>query len=135
MKITLKTQGHSQFIDITDKIQTFVKDNNINNGIVFIFSLGSTAGLTTMEFEPGVQKDIKSVLEKIIPENYDWQHHQRWGDKNGAAHIKAALLKPSLFIPFENKQLCLGTWQQIVFMDFDNRPRTRTLILKIIPST
>lgn len=134
MKFSIKTKGHYDFIDITDKVISFVEKSNIKDGIVVIFIPGSTVGLTLLEHEEGLIQDLKEVFEKIAPENKDYFHHKKWGDRNGAAHIKSALIKPSLSIPIEDNKLCLGTWQNIIVIDFDERPREREIIIKIINS-
>ena len=104
----------------------------MENGLAHLFVIGSTAAITTIEYEKGLLKDIRNILEKIAPEEIDYEHNKAWGDDNGYAHIRASLIKPDLSIPIENGELILGTWQQIVLIDFDNRPRTRKIILKII---
>lgn len=132
MRLKIQTKGHYDFIDITNQVALLVEQSKIKDGIVNIFIPGSTAAITTIEYEQGVIEDLKEVLEKIAPENYDYKHHLKWGDYNGAAHIKSALIKTSLTVPIENGKLQLGTWQQIVLIDFDERPRTREIIVKII---
>ena len=132
MRFTINTQGHYDFIDITDRVQAIVEKSKIKEGIAIIFVPGSTAALTTMEYEEGIKTDLKMVLEKIAPENADYQHHKKWGDRNGAAHIKSALIGTDLVVPIEEGKLQLGTWQQIVLIDFDERPREREIIVKII---
>ncbi len=132
MEVTIKTKGNYDFIDITAQVAEAVEASNINSGVAVVFVVGSTAALTTMEYESGVLADLTQVLEKLAPTDYDWQHHLKWGDSNGAAHIKAALIGPDLSIPIENGQLSLGTWQQIVLIDFDEKPRQRKVIIKIL---
>lgn len=134
MKFSIKTKGHYDFIDISDKVFSFVEQSGVRNGVAIIFVSGSTAALTILEYEEGIIQDLKNVFEKLAPENEDYQHHKKWGDKNGAAHIKSALLKPTLSIPIENGKLCLGTWQQITVIDFDERPREREITVQIIES-
>jgi len=131
-KIYLKTQGHTDFLNITEEVQDIVSKAQCQEGIIFLFAKGSTCALTTMEWEEGIKKDVKSVLEKIAPEDFDWQHHKKWGDHNGAAHIRSALMGPDLFIPFEKGKLTLGAWQSVVFIDFDEKPREREIEVKII---
>ena len=131
MQFAVQTKGHYDFVDITPQVEEMVSGSGIENGAALVFAVGSTVAITTMEFEEGIQADIKSVLEKIAPENYAWQHHQRWGDKNGAAHIKSALIGTDLTVPVEKGHLALGAWQQIVLIDFDERPRTRRVIVKV----
>ena len=133
MRFKVKTKGHCDFVDITEKVRECVKAQGIKEGICLIFVAGSTVAITTMEYEEGVKKDISSVLEKYIPENYPWKHHLKWGDRNGAAHIRSALIKPSLVVPVEEGDLVLGTWQQIVLIDFDEREREREVIVKTVP--
>jgi len=132
MKFSVETKGHYDFIDITQKVEDAVKQSGVKQGMVLIFTKGSTVALTTMEYEEGIIKDLKNVFEKIAPENADYQHHLKWGDHNGAAHIKSAMLKTSLTIPVEQGKLYLGTWQQIVLIDFDEKPREREILVKII---
>lgn len=132
MRFKVKTQGHADFIDITAEVQNVVTQSGIKDGVVLIFVPGSTAAITTIEYEAGVIQDLVNVLEKVAPEDFDYLHHQKWGDHNGAAHIKAALIGPDLTVPLENGELILGSWQQIVLIDFDERPRQREIIIKII---
>jgi len=132
IQITVKTKGHYDFVNITDKVQACLQSANIKSGVVALFVSGSTAALTTIEYEDGVINDLKDVLEKIAPENYNYKHHQKWGDHNGAAHIKSAIIGPDLTVSITNGKMDLGTWQQIVIIDFDEKPRTRRIITKII---
>lgn len=132
MKFRVKTKGHYDVIDITDKVQRMVDDSGVINGVVVIFVPGSTAAMTTIEYESGVIQDFINVLEKIAPEDFDYVHHSRWGDRNGGAHIKAALIGPDLNIPIEDGKLVLGTWQQVVLIDFDERPREREVMIKVM---
>jgi secondary thiamine-phosphate synthase enzyme len=131
-KLSISTNGHYDFIDITREVAKIVKKSDVLDGVAIIFVSGSTAAITTMEYESGIIEDLKSVFEKIAPEAADYKHHQRWGDHNGAAHIKAALIGPDLTVPIENKELQLGTWQQIVLIDFDEKPREREVMVKVI---
>jgi len=130
-KFKISTKGHYDFIDITSRVEEIVQSSSVKDGIVLVFVKGSTAALTIMEYEQGITEDIKEVLEKIAPENADYKHHLKWGDRNGAAHIKAALIGPDLTIPLEQGKLQLGTWQQIVLIDFDEKPREREIIVKV----
>ena len=130
--LVLKTKGNADIIDITDKVQKQVEDSNLKEGQVTLFVPGSTGSLTTMEFEPNLAKDFKEAFERIAPKNMEYAHHATWGDYNGHSHIRASLLGPSLTVPFKEKKLTLGTWQQIVFIDFDTSSRTRKLSLQII---
>jgi secondary thiamine-phosphate synthase enzyme len=131
-EFSIKTKGFNDIIDITPKVEECVKKSEIKEGTVLIFVPGSTVGLTTLEYEEGLIKDLKQTLEKIAPQNQEYEHNKRWGDGNGFSHIRSALLPPSLTIPIQNSQLTLGTWQQIVLIDFDNRPRERKVIVKVI---
>ena len=131
-KITVKTKGNDDILDVTDRVQQIISHSKTKQGIATIFVTGSTASVTTIEFEPGLQKDFPEALEKIAPRNKDYKHHQTWHDDNGSSHVKASLIGPSLTIPFENSKLTLGTWQQIVLIDHDTRPRDREMIIQII---
>lgn len=132
MKFTLSTKGFTDIIDITDKVSKIVRDSKVKEGICLISSPGSTAGITTIEYEEGLIEDLKRALEIVAPMNEDYEHCKKWGDCNGYAHIRSALIKPFLAVPVEGGKLALGTWQQIVFLDFDNRPREREIIVKVI---
>jgi secondary thiamine-phosphate synthase enzyme len=132
-EITVKTQGNCEVIDITEQVGGAVARSDIRDGAVTVFNIGSTAGITTTEFEPGLANyDIKAAFEKIAPENARYEHEQTWHDDNGHAHVRASLLGPSLSVPIVAGRLTLGTWQQIILVDFDTRPRTRTIICQII---
>ena len=130
--IKLKSKGETDIIDITDKVSAYVEASSLKDGVVTIFVPGSTAGLTTIEYEPGLLKDLPDVFEVIAPRRGEYHHNLRWHDGNGFSHVRAALLGPSLSVPFSNKRLHLGTWQQIVFIDFDNRPRSREIVVQIV---
>ncbi len=130
--IALNTKGFTDVIDITGRVTKVVGQTAIQKGLVTIFCSGSTGGITTIEFESGVINDLKKAIEKIIPSNIFYEHDKRWGDGNGFSHVRAALMKPSLTIPLIKGKLALGTWQQIVFMDFDNRHRNRKIVVQII---
>lgn len=131
-ELQLRTRGGYDAQDITARIAAAVQESKLKNGIVTIFCPGSTGGLTTIEYEPGVVADLKQVLDEITPPDRDYRHHARWHDDNGHSHIRAALIGPSLTVPFVGGALTLGTWQQIVFCDFDTSPRTRTLVAQIL---
>lgn len=131
-KISLQSQGQCDIIDITPQVEREVSAAGINSGTVTLFVTGSTAGLTTVEFEPGLIADFKAMWEKIIPRDIGYDHDRRWGDGNGYSHVRAALLGCSLVVPFNDRKLSLGTWQQIVLVDFDNRPRSREVVLQVI---
>ncbi len=130
--LQIKTKGHYDFIDLTDKILELLKKTNIESGLISVFVVGSTAALTIMEYETGSLKDIKNVLEKWAPEKNDYEHHLKWGDNNGAAHIKSALIGPDITIPINKNKIALGTWQRITLIDFDEKERKREVIVKII---
>jgi secondary thiamine-phosphate synthase enzyme len=130
--ISINTKGFSDTIDITYEVTKIVEQSGIENGLVTIFCRGSTGTITTIEFESGVIKDLQRALEKIAPSNVPYEHDKRWGDGNGFSHVRAALMKPSLSIPLIQQKLILGTWQQIVFIDFDNRARHREIFVQII---
>ena len=131
-KLTEKTQGFCDIIDITAKVQELFQKEKIQRGLVTLFVSGSTAALTTMEFEPGLVKDLKEILEKLVPSDKKYHHDDRWGDDNGFSHLRASLFGPALQVPVEGGRLLLGTWQQIVLVDFDNRPRTREVVVQIL---
>ena len=133
-QINLSTKGFNDVIDITKKVEEVVGESKIDDGVAIVFVVGSTAAITAIEYEPGLVKDIKEALEKIAPMNNNYHHEEAWHDGNGYAHIRATLMKPSLSVPIEKGKLCLGTWQQIVLIDFDNKPREREIIVKIISS-
>lgn len=130
--IELKTRAGYDVQDITSQVSRAVKDSQLKSGIVTIFCTGSTASLTTLEFESGVIADLRQVLDEITPPDRDYRHHQRWHDDNGRSHVRAALMGPSLTVPFVDGQLTLGTWQQIAFCEFDTKPRERQLVVQII---
>ncbi|MBI2989011.1 MAG: YjbQ family protein [Deltaproteobacteria bacterium] len=131
-KLTEKTQGFCDIIDITAKVQDQVQKEKIQKGLATVFVSGSTAALTTIEYEPGLIQDLKELVEKLIPSNKRYHHDDRWGDDNGFSHLRASLFSSSLQIPIDSGRLLLGTWQQIVLVDFDNRPRTREVVVQLI---
>ena len=131
-KISLQTKGNSDIIDITPQVEQQVAETNINSGMVTVFVAGSTAGVTTIEFESGLVSDFRGMWERNIPKDIPYDHDRRWGDGNGYSHVRASLLGASLVIPFNDKKLTRGTWQQVVLVDFDNRPRSRQIILQIM---
>ena len=134
-RITEKTAGFCAIVDITGKVRQHLQQENFTNGLAALFVTGSTAALTTIEYEPGLIEDLKEFVEKIIPSNRRYHHDERWNDDNGFSHLRAALFGPSLSIPIENGQLCLGAWQQIVLLDFDNRERTREITVQFMGET
>lgn len=129
---TVQTKGFNDIVNITPKIEEIILKKKVKEGVVLVFIPGSTAGITTIEYEKGVIEDLKEFFEKITPIKGTYHHEKAWSDGNGYAHIRAALLKPSLTIPVENGKLLLGTWQQIVLVDFDNKVRERSVIVKVI---
>jgi secondary thiamine-phosphate synthase enzyme len=131
-RIQISTQGQGETINVTSEIAREVNNSGVNSGTVTVFIPGSTAGITTIEFEPGLLTDMRAMWEKIIPANTNYEHNKAWGDGNGHSHVRASLLGPSITIPFVNKRLTLGTWQQIVITDFDVRPRSREIVLQIM---
>lgn len=130
--ISFSTRGFNDIIDITDQVESVAKRSSIENGLVTVFCPGSTGAVTTIEYESGVLRDLQKAIERIVPSNIPYEHDQRWGDGNGFSHVRAALMKPSLTIPIQNGKLSLGTWQQIVFIDFDNRRRQRNLVVQVL---
>jgi len=128
----VSTKGNNDIIDLTEKVSEIVRETKIKEGICLISSPGSTCGITTIEYEPELLKDFKEFLEKIIPSDKTYHHDKVWGEGNGFSHIRSALIKPFLTIPIEEGKLVLGTWQQIILIDFDNRPREREVIVKAI---
>jgi len=131
-EINFNTKGPDDILDITHKIEEILKSTKLICGIVTVFVQGSTASVTTVEYEPGLLKDLPEFYEKIVPREKVYAHDSTWGDANGYAHIRASLQGPSITVPFEDGELMLGTWQQIVFLEFDNRPRSRKVILQFI---
>jgi secondary thiamine-phosphate synthase enzyme len=129
--LTLETQGHTDVKNITEMVASVVQNSGLQDGLITIMTPSSTSAITTIEYESGCVEDLKRFFNEIIPELRDYAHNARWGDGNGFSHLRAALLKPSLSIPFVNGQIALGTWQQIVFVDFDNRSRRRSLMVQI----
>jgi len=130
--IKIHSKGENDMIDLTEEISNFVKKSDISNGTITVFVSGSTGSVTTIEYEPGLIKDFPKMLDRISPRDIDYGHEQMWHDGNGHSHVKASLMGPSLTVPFIDGELCLGTWQQIVFLELDTRNRTRNLILQII---
>jgi len=129
--IELSTQGNAEVVDITPDVSAKLNSLKIKDGIVNISVIGSTGALTTCEFEPGLVQDISDIFDKLIPAGH-YNHDEAWGDGNGHSHLRSSLIGPSLTMPFNGKKLVLGTWQQIIFIDFDNRPRDRRLICQFI---
>lgn len=130
--IYCQTTGDTDIIDITPQVTEVLRNSGIRDGVVFLFVSGSTAALTTIEYESGVVSDLVRIIEEIAPKNIPYQHNLRWGDGNGYSHVRASLLGPSLNIPVANKKLLVGPWQQVVLLDFDNKPRKRGVVIQII---
>ena len=131
-KLTQTTQGFCDIIDITAKVRDLIEKEKIKRGQLTLFVSGSTAALTTIENESGLVQDLKEFVEKLIPSDRRYHHDRRWGDDNGFSHLRASLFGPSLAVPIENGRPLLGTWQQVVLLDFDNRPRTREIIIQLM---
>jgi secondary thiamine-phosphate synthase enzyme len=130
--IRLSTKGSPDLINITEKVSAVLKRSGLKKGSLTVFVIGSTAAITTFEYEPGLIKDIQELYEKISPSNKHYHHDDTWGDANGFSHLRASLQGPSLTIPFEESKLMLGTWQQVILAEFDNRPRARKVVVQII---
>jgi secondary thiamine-phosphate synthase enzyme len=130
-KISFQSQAHGEIIDITPEVQKHLADTKLSEGTVTLFVTGSTAGITTIEYEPGLLADFKEMWERTIPKGIPYQHDKAWHDGNGHSHCRASLLGASLVIPFSNKNLALGTWQQIVVVDFDNKARSRQIVVQV----
>lgn len=130
--ISLKTQGNTEIIDITSQVEKHLADSGVKNGSVNLFVTGSTAGITTIENEHGLLSDFKEMWERVIPRNMSYKHDSAWDESNGYSHVRASLLGASLVIPFSNGALATGTWQQIVLIDFDIRPRSRKVVVQIM---
>ncbi len=131
-RIHVQTKGDCELVDITRQVAQRVEESAVKDGTVTLFIAGSTAGLSTIEFERGLLSDFQSMWERTVPRGIPYSHDAAWGDGNGHSHVRASLLGPSLVVPFTDKRLTLGTWQQIVLVDFDNRPRSREIVLQIM---
>jgi len=131
-KFEISTKGQGDAKDITEQVVAAVSASNARSGTATVFVIGSTAGVTTIEFEPGAVADLNRVFEELAPRNGSYQHHLRWGDDNGSSHVRAALLGPSLTVPFVDGALTLGTWQQLILLEFDTRPRRRQVVVQIV---
>lgn len=126
------TQGNADMLDITGQAAGAVRESGLQNGVLTLFSPSATSALTTIEYEPGALSDLRRLFDEIVAPDRHYEHNARWGDGNGHSHVRAALLGPSLSVPFINGRLALGTWQQIIYVDFDNRPRQRELVVQVI---
>lgn len=129
--LTFNTKGDTDIIDITSRVGQKLKESGLTQGSVLVFVPGSTGALTTIEYEPGLVKDMQDALNRLIPRELEYAHNRMWGDGNGHSHVRASMLGPSLIVPFNDGSLMLGTWQQIVFLDLDNRSRSRKVIVQI----
>ncbi len=130
--IELSTKGNTDIHDLTPHIRSLLKESGMQEGQATVFVPGATAGISVVEYEPGLLQDIPAMLEKIAPSGVDYKHNQTWHDGNGHSHLRATLIKPSLTIPFVNQSLTLGTWQQVILLDFDNRPRHREVVVQLL---
>jgi secondary thiamine-phosphate synthase enzyme len=131
-EVRLQTRGNAEIHDLTPQVKEITHKAGFQEGMLCIFTPSSTSAITTIEYESGALEDLRRVLDEIVPPHEEYRHNLRWGDNNGHAHVRAALLGPSLMVPLRNGALTLGTWQQIAFIDFDNRPRQRTIIVQIL---
>ena len=130
-EFVVNTAGFSDFHDITGYVTEVVENSGLTEGVATVFTPGSTAGITTIEYEPGAVADLKDAIERIAPQTIAYAHDARWGDGNGFSHVRAALMGASFVVPFSDKKLLLGTWQQIIVVDFDNKPRQRKVIVSV----
>lgn len=131
-KIQIESKSENDILDITERVSQAVRESKIENGVVIVFVVGSTAAITTMEYEPGLRKDFPEMLSRLVPREIEYSHDNTWHDGNGHSHVKASLIGPSLTIPIIERHLTLGTWQQIVLVEMDTRPRERKIILQVI---
>ncbi|MBP1746980.1 MAG: putative secondary thiamine-phosphate synthase enzyme [Deltaproteobacteria bacterium] len=131
-RISINTKGNGDFINISSHLLNMLNDSDLQNGIMTVFVSGSTAGITTFEYEPGLIRDLKEFYDKVAPSNVRYHHDETWGDANGFSHVRATLTGPSLTIPLEKGKLLLGTWQQVVLVEFDTRPRKRDVVVQIM---
>jgi len=131
-QIKVNTEGNCHIIDITPEIKKIVEEESLKDAIIFLSVIGSTAALTTTEYEPGLIKDIKKTLDKLLPYKKDYSHNFTWSDDNGHSHLRSSFIKTQIFVSVTLGQLDLGTWQQVILIDFDTRPRTRKIVAKII---
>ncbi len=131
-EIQVDLGANGDMADITDEVRRFVRESGVKEGAVLIFNVGSTGAITTIEYEPGLKKDFPRIMDRIAPYGEHYEHHKTWGDDNGSSHVKAAIVGPSVIVPFRDGELLLGTWQQIVVVNFDTRPRRRRVILQIL---
>ena len=130
-RLSLSTEGEDDIIDITGEVQQAVQESGLDDGVAVVFVPGSTAAVTTIEYEPGLAKDFPQMLERVAPRTVEYEHQKAWHDDNGRSHVKASLVGPSLTVPFEDKSLTLGIWQQIVFVELDIKPRRREIVVQV----
>ncbi|MFZ1728560.1 MAG: secondary thiamine-phosphate synthase enzyme YjbQ [Bacteroidota bacterium] len=130
--LSIDTRGDSDMIDLTDRLSLLLQKHKLKTGQIVVFVPGSTAGLTTIEYEPGLKKDFSLLMERLIPRNARYFHEETWNDGNGHSHVRASLIGPNITIPFGQGKLLLGTWQQVVLIDYDNRPRSRELVVQFL---
>ena len=130
-RFTVQTTGQGDIRDITGEVSAAVRESSVQDGVATIAVVGSTAAITTIEFEPGAVADFGRMLEQVAPRGADYAHHERWGDDNGSSHVRAALIGPSITLPFDGAQLALGTWQQLVLVECDTRSRTREVVVQL----
>jgi secondary thiamine-phosphate synthase enzyme len=131
-EIHIQSNGENDIIDITAHVQKIVSNSKLKDGICCVYVPGSTGTISTIEYENGLKHDFPKILEKIAPKNQEYKHHLTWNDDNGRSHVKATLMGPSLTIPFQNKKILHGTWQQLIFMELDTRPRNRNIIVQLV---
>jgi secondary thiamine-phosphate synthase enzyme len=132
VSLDIRTQGNAQVVDITSPVMQAIRESHLTSGIVTVFCPSATSGVTTIEFEDGAVRDFQRLFDEIVAPDREYLHNLRWGDGNGHSHVRAALLGPSLTVPFVDQRMTLGTWQQIVYVDFDNRARRRNLVVQMI---
>ncbi|MEM4021306.1 MAG: secondary thiamine-phosphate synthase enzyme YjbQ [Nitrososphaerota archaeon] len=131
-EITFRTRGEGDVVNITSEVENVIKRSGVRNGVVHVFAVGSTAAVSTIEYEPGLKEDLMMALERVAPKNAEYKHHLRWGDYNGHSHVRAAMIGPSLEVPVRGGELVLGTWQQIVFIELDVRARSRRVVVTVM---
>ncbi|MEM2869878.1 MAG: secondary thiamine-phosphate synthase enzyme YjbQ [Thermoplasmata archaeon] len=131
-EIRIQTEGEGDIVNITEELHRLVRDSGIHEGIATVFVPGATGALTTMEFEPGALEDLREALQRIAPKGIEYRHHLKWGDGNGHSHVRAALIGPSVSLPVREGSLPLGTWQSVVFIELDTRPRKRSMLVQIV---
>ena len=131
-EISFDTEGELDIKNLTPEILNIARESKIINGIVNVFSIGSTAAISILEYEPGLKKDMATIMDRMVPKEIEYEHHKRWGDFNGHSHIRASIIKSSITLPLINGDVVLGTWQQVVFIEFDIRPRKRKVIVSIV---